>query len=724
MTVDNAVPPRDAAGDKNGCPWQHRPSRLKAQSRLDKRRRLSGWLGARLLAVLVFSAAAFACPGRVELSLGRFLGSAAVAQEAKPPVPNPPAPASTAAPIDLPSAVLEAEQARIASVAKASRSTVSVFEPGGKGGGSGVVITPDGYALTNYHVTQPCGDYMKCSMNDGRLYDAVLCGIDPVGDVALIRLLGRDDFPVAEMADSDTVKVGDWCFAAGNPLLLATDFQPTISYGIVSGVHRYQYPAGTLLEYADCIQTDAAINPGNSGGPLFNAAGQLIGINGRGSFEKRGRVNVGVGYAISINQIKYFMGHLRGGRIVDHATLGATVGTDEDGRVVVTNILESCDASRRGLQFGDEIVSFGGRPIGSTNTFKNVLGIYPKGWRVPLVYRRDGQQKEIFVRLAGVHGDEELLALINRRPAGKPVPKPGQQPGGPPDGDQEKPGERPGEKPGEKPVEKPAGKPDSKPESKPGAKPEPRPEGPPAGPLAQPAAKPIPEAAQKLIKKRTGFANYYFNEANRDRVWSAFQKAGSFETAAGAWTLSGEIAGAGPCEFTLGPKELVAKLPAGEFRVDLSKDFNEQLGPPQSGGLLVALHLWQRMLVQGPEKFGAVSYLGTLPLAGESKFFDVLTATYQVVEAGFLFDPVSGQLAALEAAVDDEGDPCEIRFADYRLVDGRALPHKLEVRVGDQTFGVITLNTLKLASAGATPAGATSAGATPANAAPAAKPGT
>jgi hypothetical protein len=125
------------------------------------------------------------------------------------------------------------------------------------------------------------------------------------------------------------------------------------------------------------------------------------------------------------------------------------------------------------------------------------------------------------------------------------------------------------------------------------------------------------------------------------------------------------------------------------------------------------------MLVQGPEKFGAVSYLGTLPLAGESKFFDVLTATYQVVEAGFLFDPVSGQLAALEAAVDDEGDPCEIRFADYRLVDGRALPHKLEVRVGDQTFGVITLNTLKLASAGATPANAT-----PANAAPAAKPGT
>ena len=137
-----------------------------------------------------------------------------------------------------------------------------------------------------------------------------------------MKLFGRDDFPAAELADSDQVQVGDWCFAIGNPFLLATDFHPTVSYGVISGVHRYQYPAGTLLEYTDCLQADAAINPGNSGGPLFDAQGRLIGINGRGSFEKRGRVNVGVGYAISINQIKNFLGHLKSGRIVDHATLG------------------------------------------------------------------------------------------------------------------------------------------------------------------------------------------------------------------------------------------------------------------------------------------------------------------------------------------------------------------------------------------------------------------
>ena len=265
--------------------------------------------------------------------------------------------------LEVPPAVLAAEQARIAAIAKASRSAVAVFERGGQGGGSGVVITPDGYALTNYHVTQPCGEYMKCSMNDGRLYDAVLCGFDPVGDVALIKLLGREDFPPAELADSDSVRVGDWCFAVGNPLLLATDFQPTISYGIVSGVHRYQYPAGTFLEYADCIQTDASINPGNSGGPLFNATGELVGINGRGSFEKRGRVNIGAGYAISINQIKYFLDGLRGGRVVDHATLGALVRSGNDRDVIVAQVMESSSAYRRGLREDDELISFAGRSI-------------------------------------------------------------------------------------------------------------------------------------------------------------------------------------------------------------------------------------------------------------------------------------------------------------------------------------------------------------------------
>ncbi|MEX0977874.1 MAG: trypsin-like peptidase domain-containing protein, partial [Pirellulales bacterium] len=220
-------------------------------------------------------------------------------------------------------AVLEAERARVAVVERCASPTVAIFARSGQGGGSGVVISPDGYALSNFHVTNEAGAAMKCGMADGALYDAVIVGLDPTGDVALLKLLGRDDFPCAGLGDSDRVRVGDWCFTVGNPFLLATDFQPTVAYGVISGVHRYQYPAGTILEYADCLQADAAINPGNSGGPMFDAEGRLIGINGRGSFEKRGRVNVGVGYAISINQIKNFLGHLKSGRIVDHATLGA-----------------------------------------------------------------------------------------------------------------------------------------------------------------------------------------------------------------------------------------------------------------------------------------------------------------------------------------------------------------------------------------------------------------
>ena len=246
---------------------------------------------------------------------------------------------------DSPKELQQLEQQRIDAIAKAVPSAVGIFSPGGAGGGSGVVISPDGYAVTNFHVIQGCDNFMKCSMSDGNLYDAVIVGIDATGDVALIRLLGRDDFPVAKLVDSDQVRAGDGCFAVGNPFLLATDFQPTVSFGIVSGTHRYQYPSGTILEYTDCIQTDAAINPGNSGGPLFNADGDLIGINGRGSFEKRGRVNVGVGYAISANQVKLFLSHLKSGRLVDHATAGFTVATDQNNGVLVDGILESSEAS-------------------------------------------------------------------------------------------------------------------------------------------------------------------------------------------------------------------------------------------------------------------------------------------------------------------------------------------------------------------------------------------
>ncbi len=333
--------------------------------------------------------------------------------------------------VEIAPEVIESQQNKIAVIASASATSISLLDGTGQGGGSGVVISQDGFALSNFHVTSPSGNFIKCTMPDGRLYDSVVVGLDPTGDVALIKLVDRANFIPATLGNSDLVRVGDWCFVVGNPFLLSTDFQPSVSSGIISGIHRYQYPAGTLLEYADCIQTDAAINPGNSGGPLFGSEGQLIGINGRGSFEKRGRVNVGVGYAISINQIKNFLGHLKSGRIVDHATLGTNVSTDEDGRVIVTDILESSDAYRRGLRYGDEIVRFADRPIQSANALKNVLGTLPKGWRVPISYRRKGVRYNRVVRLSGVHTREDLLQKADRGIAPPSSQPPHPQPDGP-----------------------------------------------------------------------------------------------------------------------------------------------------------------------------------------------------------------------------------------------------------------------------------------------------
>ena len=312
--------------------------------------------------------------------------------------PTDAAAADTAIPdAGIPDAVLAAQTARVETIARIAPSVVCIFAPAGDNGGSGVLINAEGEALTNFHVVAGLGPFVKCGLSDGKLYWAVVKAVDPTGDLALIKLLGRDDFPHATLGDSSQLRPGDPALVLGNPFLLSDDYQPTVTFGVVSGTRRYQYPSGTFLEYTDCIQTDAAINPGNSGGPLFNAAGELVGINGRASFEKRGRVYTGAGYAISINQATNFLDHLRSGRVADHGVAGFTVSTVTDesstGRVtrraVVTNVSPGSDADRRGLRTGDEVVRFGGRPIESANEFKNVLGIYPAGWRVPLTLRSE-----------------------------------------------------------------------------------------------------------------------------------------------------------------------------------------------------------------------------------------------------------------------------------------------------------------------------------------------
>lgn len=570
-----------------------------------------------------------------------------------------------AGPAEVDPALLQAEDQRVAVIAKVAPAVLAIFSPVGSGGGSGVVISPDGYALTNFHVAQPCGKAMKCGMPDGKTYDAVLVGIDPVGDVALIKLFGREDFPYAELGDSDTVAQGDPCMVMGNPFLLAMDFQPTVTYGIISGVHRYQYPAGTLLEYADCLQADAAINPGNSGGPLFDQHGRVIGINGRASFDKRGRVNVGVGYAISINQIKNFYGHLRSGRIVDHATLGARVATD-DGRAVVADILDDSDAYRRGLRYGDEIVQFGGRWIRSANAFQNVLGIFPKGWRVPLSFRREGKQYDVLVRLAGVHSEAELIRKATGRPQAPPMPIP---------------------KPGQPPQGKPAPKPDGK-DRRGGDGPEP------PLPPGHPALRlpPMPEVVKKHYEDRPGYANYYFNRLNRQRVWDTWMAKSGLSQAPAVWVIEGPLPGDRRYRLELRDEEVTLSLPGGQTRWLATEDIPASLLPEGSGGMLPALFLWRRLAVAGPEKFGDVYYLGTAPWLGRPELADVLVGVHAGAECHFYFDAKEGWLLGLELYPFPNADPCEIHFLDYRDVEGRRSPQRIEVHYGEILFAELKID--------------------------------
>jgi S1-C subfamily serine protease len=595
---------------------------------------------------------------------------------------------------DLNPKVREAEQKRIAAIEKVQPAVVAVVS----GGGSGVLISEDGFALTNFHVVEGArGGFMKCGLPDGNLYDAVLVGLDKVGDVALIKLLPKKDgdkivapkdgkFPFAPLGDSDKVQAGDWSLAMGNPFLLATDFTPTVTYGLVSGVHRYQYPAGTLLEYTDCIQIDTSINPGNSGGPLFNMNGELIGINGRGSFEKRGRVNSGVGYAISINQIKNFMGQLKAGMDTDHASLGALIeSASEDGplnKMVVQRLIE-CDASRRGLDLGDQLVSFAGRPIQSVNAFKNALGLYPRGWRMPLVYRRENdklagsERREILVRLMGVQR-QELPGQGGDDDPNKPKPQPQPRPAGPPE------------------------------------------------------AKPDPSVA-KFYEAKPGFANYYFNRMERDRLLAEFRKRhGDFTKAQGDWSLKaagtlGSGANKGKkvvAQVTIkdrggkdGKSDLVQAVIDGvdysfepldpNVRSDVLKD------PPGSGGFLLALYHYRQVFGLDGKSMKEFSHGGTEPFyppppsdtarpdyAKLRVDCEVLRTELAGVTAKWYFSQKDFTLLGFELSTDRDEDPCEVYFTAYEKdSDGRDLPKRIEVRYGDKVYAVLDVGSFKLEAA-------------------------
>ncbi|MBL4885296.1 MAG: trypsin-like peptidase domain-containing protein [Planctomycetaceae bacterium] len=545
----------------------------------------------------------------------------------------------------LPESVLQDQLKRIETIARVSPSVVAIFPPSGKGGGSGVLISPDGLALTNFHVVRGAGPFLKCGLNDGNIYDAVLIGIDPTGDVAIIKLLGRDDFPTSTLGDSDQARAGDWAFAMGNPFLLAADFTPTLTFGMISGVKRYQYPAGSFLEYTDCIQVDTSINPGNSGGPLYNTDGELIGINGRISVEKRGRVNAGAGYAISINQIKNFSDHLLSGRVVDHATLGATVRTDEFSNVVVDSILPNCDAARQGLRSGDEIVSFGGRAIGSVNQFKNAVGIYPKGWKTPLTYRRDGQRTEIIVRLEALHSTGELLQF--------------------------------------------AGTPDApeKPEKKP-----------PGIPLhhAKPAPQ-IPKQYAHLYQARQGFANYYFNKQHQQRLIDQLKTMGNFSDQESKWTFTGTLPEDVPFRMVISEFASLLEIPTLDkiHLLDIERPDTFQAGL-HSEGMLMGFYQLHRLLTQGAEGFTEFYYIGSEKIDGTGPKVDILMTMESGRDVRWYFDKKTKQLLGWDTFIDPEFPECRIRVTSWSTDAKHAQPTEWAARSAGNPSSVYRLEKMEI----------------------------
>lgn len=300
-------------------------------------------------------------------------------------------------PLDL----VRAEQDRaVAMIERVAPAVVAIYDVGQHGGGSGILIDSEGYGITNHHVVAGFLNTRRGlgGLSDGRLYTLEVLGIDPIGDVAMFRLTGKETFPFAALGDSDLVRVGDVAFAMGNPFNISEDHAPSISRGIVTGVNRYQWGTRGLLIYSDCIQTDAPINPGNSGGPLVNSRGEVIGINGRISVNTRGRLNVGFGYAIASNQVRRFLPALRAGLLATHGTLQATVEESDSGvRFAVIRSEKSAD--RAGIQSGDRLLAIDGLSVESANRMASLAGTYPGGWQVLVDIERAGWRRLLTAEL-------------------------------------------------------------------------------------------------------------------------------------------------------------------------------------------------------------------------------------------------------------------------------------------------------------------------------------
>jgi len=255
-----------------------------------------------------------------------------------------------------------------------------------------------------------------------------------------------------------------------------------------------------------------------------------------------------------------FFGQLRSGRVVDHATLGFTVTTENNGKVAVSNILESSDAYRRGIRFGDEILRLGDRDIATTNQLKNILGIFPDQWRIPIRYRNDSGVMETYIRLQGLHLASELEEIIQ--------------------------GESPEKQPQRKP---PRGKPPI-----PGDK-----EKPEAPKQTKPTKK---DPLDDLYIEKRGYSNYYFNRFELDRILALQAAQGKWSNSSELWKVNGDIPGENiHVEMLLSDENLTLRLGDKTETVHPLQGWPKWIKQRSSIGVLMGMRIWQQWNRIGPK---------------------------------------------------------------------------------------------------------------------------
>ena len=267
--------------------------------------------------------------------------------------------------------------------------------------GSGVIVSKDGYILTNNHVVDGSDKLTVMLQDNKKKYTAKVVGRDPQTDIAVIKI-NADNLPVASLGNSDNVKVGQWVIAVGNPFNL----MHTVTAGIISAKGRSSM---NLADYEDFIQTDASINPGNSGGALSDLDGNVIGIN-TAIYSPNGAGSVGIGFSVPINMAKNVMNSLIANGKVSRGYLGL-VPQDIDDNLAKALSLKSSEGSlvgdvssggpadKGGIKRGDILTSFNGTKITSSTQLRNLVAEAKAGSSAKMQLLRDGKEKEVTVTL-------------------------------------------------------------------------------------------------------------------------------------------------------------------------------------------------------------------------------------------------------------------------------------------------------------------------------------